>query len=888
MTFFYSRRRYSTFKYRRECKYCHRLGHTIFQCWKLHGLPRPSNQKNKGGGEGQTFQASNSDQEHQSSSIQLSFTMEQLDRLYKILESNTLSGSVAPKGTSALFSVSPSRAWIVDSGASDHMTGDSTLFSSYSPCAGNHKIKIADGSFSAIAGKGSVVLSPSLTLKDVLHVPNLSCSLMSVSKLAQDRNCQTNFFRTHCVFQDLNSGKMIGSAKESGGLYYFDIEPESQLPSKPISSCFESFLVLNNNNDDVMLWHSRLGHPSFPYLKHLFPELFRNKDLSLFKCEACEFAKHHRSHFPLQPYKPSKPFSVIHSDVWGPNRTSTLSHKKWFITFIDDHSRVCWVYLLKGKSDGGNLNEDSSQTEDMSFFNSFQTEDMSFFNNLSLPVSQSSKTYTSAPTKNGHDSLSNPTPVMSSELVESESTFSHEENNENLENNDNDDLIEMPQNNESYKDNRFEAGNKTWKGNVFVRKNHKESDESTSQHCHESEPGNDQLPKKRKGKSISVSESRILYPDIDDPVAVRKPVRSCTKYPLSNFISYSNLSSSFSAFTSKLSSVEIPKNVQVALEVPKWREAVLEEMKALEKNKTWSVMTLPDGKKTVGCKWVFTVKYNSDGSIERYKARLVAKGFTQTYGIDYSETFAPVAKLNTVRILLSLAANLDWPLHQLDVKNAFLNGDLEEEVYMDIPPGFEDKFGSNVCKLNKSLYGLKQSPRAWFEKFTYSMKKQGYIQGQADHTLFTKFSQDGKIAVLIVYVDDIVLTGDDIVEMARVKEKLALDFEIKDLGSMRYFLGMEVARSKDGIVVSQQKYILDLLKETGMSGCRPADTPMDPNAKLWEEGSVPVDTGRYQRLVGKLIYLSHTRPDIAFSVSVVQSLTEDQPPDIVPMFGVIL
>jgi len=257
--------------------------------------------------------------------------------------------------------------------------------------------------------------------------------------------------------------------------------------------------------------------------------------------------------------------------------------------------------------------------------------------------------------------------------------------------------------------------------------------------------------------------------------------------------------------------------------------------------------------------------HNSDGSIERYKARLVAKGFTQTYGIDYSETFAPVAKLNTVRILLSLAANRDWPLHQLDVKNAFLNGNLEEEVYMDIPPGFENKFGSNVCKLNKSLYGLKQSPRAWFEKFTQSMKKQGYIEGHANHTLFTKISCNGKIAVLIVYVDDIVLTGDDTVEMAGVKEKLAVDFEIKDLGSMRYL----VARSKKGIVVSQQKYILDLLKETGMSGCRPADTPMDPNVKLWEKGSVPVDTGRYQRLVGKLIYLSHTRPDIAFSVSVV-------------------
>ncbi|XP_050883738.1 uncharacterized mitochondrial protein AtMg00810-like [Lathyrus oleraceus] len=149
------------------------------------------------------------------------------------------------------------------------------------------------------------------------------------------------------------------------------------------------------------------------------------------------------------------------------------------------------------------------------------------------------------------------------------------------------------------------------------------------------------------------------------------------------------------------------------------------------------------------------------------------------------------------------------------------------------------------------------------------MKKQGYIQGQADHTLFTKFSHDGKVVVLIVYIDDIVLTGDDTVEMARVKEKLAVDFEIKDLGFMRYFLGMEVARSKNGIVVSQEKYILDLLKETGTSGYRPTDTLIDPNVKLWGEGNDYVDTGRYQRLVGKLIYLSHTRPDISFSISVV-------------------
>jgi hypothetical protein len=142
-----------------------------------------------------------------------------------------------------------------------------------------------------------------------------------------------------------------------------------------------------------------------------------------------------------------------------------------------------------------------------------------------------------------------------------------------------------------------------------------------------------------------------------------------------------------------------------------------EEMKALHKNQTWDLVKLPNEKKVVGCKWVFTINNKADGSVERYKARLVAKGFTQTYETDYEETFSLIAKMNSIRVLLSIVVNLDWPLHQFDVKNAFLHGDLEEEVYMEIPHGLEDSSseGKSVCKLKKALYGLEQSPRSWFE-----------------------------------------------------------------------------------------------------------------------------------------------------------------------------
>src|SRR6266498_2605339 len=275
-----------------------------------------------------------------------------------------------------------------------------------------------------------------------------------------------------------------------------------------------------------------------------------------------------------------------------------------------------------------------------------------------------------------------------------------------------------------------------------------------------------------------------------------------------------------------------------------------EELLALQNNQTWELVPLPVGKRAVGCKWVFTVKQTPEGKVDRYKARLVAKGYSQTYGIDYDETFAPVAKMSTVRALISCATTFGWPLHQLDVKNAFLHGDLQEEVYMEIPPGFMNHQASReVCRLKKSLYGLKQSPRAWFDRFRRAICDMGYTQCNEDHTVFYKH-RGSYITLLAVYVDDIVITGDDVEEIRCLKERLGETFEVKDLGQLRYFLGIEIARSSKGIVLSQRKYILDLLNETGMLGYRTVSTPIKQNHKLCAQSEDPVDKEKYQRLVG--------------------------------------
>ena len=242
-----------------------------------------------------------------------------------------------------------------------------------------------------------------------------------------------------------------------------------------------------------------------------------------------------------------------------------------------------------------------------------------------------------------------------------------------------------------------------------------------------------------------------------------------------------------------------------ALSSSSWRRAMEEELQALAQDHTWDLVPLPQGKHVVGNRWVYAVKEHSDGLLERYKARMVAKGFTQKYGIDCQETFAPVAKMNTVHLLLALVAHRGWILQQYDVKNTFVHGDLTEEIYMTLPPGYfflvPSTPASVVCRLRKSLYGLKQSPRAWFARFTTAMRNCGYQQCNGEHTLFYRHSPSGGVVILLVYVDAIIITGDDNLAIAELASYLASEFAIKHLGLLRYFLGIEVAYSSNGLFI---------------------------------------------------------------------------------------
>jgi hypothetical protein len=269
----------------------------------------------------------------------------------------------------------------------------------------------------------------------------------------------------------------------------------------------------------------------------------------------------------------------------------------------------------------------------------------------------------------------------------------------------------------------------------------------------------------------------------------------------------------------------------------------------------------------VSYKWLYKIKHAADGSIEKYKARFVACGFSQKEGIDYEETFAPVAIYTSIRTIIALAAKMKWKLHQMDVKTTFLNGVIEEEVYIEQPQGFEvEDRKTHVCKLKKSLYGLKQGPRAWYGRIDSFRTSLGFTKSKADSNLYFKVMNDEPV-ILLLYVDDLFLIGEEKL-IIDCKKKLAAEFEMEDLGLMHYLLGLEVWQSLEKIFLNQGKYAVEILKRFDMLECKAMNTPMETKLKLLvDTSSELVDATLYRQIIGSLMYLTNTRPDICFAVN---------------------
>jgi hypothetical protein len=987
-----------------KCTHCGNQKHTRDTCFKLHGYPDwwSDLQAKK------RRDTSSKDEAHGTAAV--AHAAPQLSLTPPVAHGSDVSSSSDPGNLGCVYFSSPSDTerdtWLLDSGATDHMTFDAKDFTQTSlPKRTN--IANANGVISPVTGAGTVILTPTLQLPNTLLVPSLSHKLLSVSQVTSDLNCIVLMYPTFCLIQDILTKEIIGRGTKRGGLYYMD--------DFSVGRAHHMQHSVGVKEREIWLWHRRLGHPSFVYMKHLFPDLFSHLQHSNFQCETCILAKSHRVSYPLRLNKKDTPFSLIHSDVWGPSPITTVSGFRWFVLFVDDCTRMTWLYLLKHKDEVFGVfksfhvmvttqfsakvqvlrSDNGGEYVNHQFHDYFQQHGI--LHETSCP--QTPQQNGIAERKNRHiletaralligahapprywaDAVTTsvhllnrmpskmlgfqtplqalaayvplPTVLMLPPRVFGCVAYVHLHKNQRTKL---DPCARRcfflgyafhqkgykcydPTSNRTYvsMDVTFmetetyfppnspfqgETGKEEskwmeldWPGldevnvepmqSVCVPQAPEQQVVCVPQAPEQQAVNHEAAPEQQAVNHEAVVSFPSIVPEdptpendpevsslnaniIDSPAGYVLPHRHNrgkppsryspdieerrSRYPIANYVSTKELTEPLKTFMHEISTHHVPTRVEEAMEDPKWTQAIKEEMEALMKNKTWNLVPLPRGKKTVGCKWVFSIKHKADGSIERYKARLVAKGYTQTYGVDYQETFSPVAKLNTVRVLLSLAVNLDWPLHQFDVKNAFLHGDLEEEVYMDIPPGYSVTTGTNeVCKLQRALYGLKQSPRAWFGRFSLAMKKYGFKQSDSDHTLFLK-RQQGKVTALIVYVDDMIITGDDREEISRLQRQLASEFEMKNLGGLKYFLGIEVARSNQGIFLSQRKYILDLLFEVGLLECKPVDTPIVQNHKLGiYPDQKPADKGRYQRLVGKLIYLSHTRPDIAYAVSVV-------------------
>ena len=813
-----------------------------------------------------------------------------------------------------VFSVCLSPEWWVDTGANIHVCSDVSLFSSYQEQRGC-SLLMGNGTHAAVLGVGTINLKFTsgkiVQLKNVQHVPSIKKNLVSGSLLCRD-GFRLVFESNKCVVSKY--GTFVGKGYESGGLFRFSL----------MDSCDK---IVNHvrNDDESNVWHSRLCHINVGCMTRLASlKLIPKIDLVKgSKCHACVQAKQ-----PRKPHKAVKearnlaPLDLIHSDLCEMNGVLTKGGKKYFMTLIDDSTRFCYVYLLKTKDEAMHyfkiykaevenqlerkikrLRSDRGGEYFSHEFDSF-CEEHGIIHERTPPYSPQSNGIAERKNRTLTDLVNAmlDTAGLSNEWWgEAILTACHV-------------LNRVPTKNkevtpfEEWEKKRLTLSYlRTWgclaKVNVPIVKKRKLGPKTVD--CvflgyalhsvgYRFLVVSSGVPDMRVGAVIESRDATFFENEfpmrgnvpstssqkpVDSPVAPTEHLeQTCVENPEEDNSGATRKSKrqrtvkSFGDdFTIYLVD-DTPSTIVEAYSSPDtdyWKEAVRSEMDSIMTNGTWEIVDRPYGCKPVGCKWVFKKKLRPDGTIEKYKARLVAKGYTQKEGEDFFDTYSPVARLTTIRVLLALAASHGLFVHQMDVKTAFLNGELDEEIYMDQPDGFvvEGQEGK-VCKLLKSLYGLKQAPKQWHEKFDKTMTSAGFVANEADKCVYYRYG-GGEGVILCLYVDDILIFGTSLNVIEEVKDFLSKSFDMKDLGVADVILNIKLLRGENGgVTLVQTHYVEKVLSRFGYSDCKPVSTPYDPSVILRKNRRIMRDQLRYSQIIGSLMYLaSATRPDISFAVS---------------------
>ncbi|KAE8732274.1 hypothetical protein F3Y22_tig00002237pilonHSYRG01326 [Hibiscus syriacus] len=808
-----------------------------------------------------------------------------------------------------------------DSGCSNHMTGDKQKLQNLSEYNGGRVVVTADNSRLPITHIGKTIVTPryntnQVQLQDVYHIPGIKKNLLSVAQLTSSGHYVLFGPQDVKVYRDV---KITETPTIEG----------RRLKSIYVMSAESAYVDRTRKNETSDLWHMRLGHVSYSKLSVMvkksmlkgLPQLDVRTDTV---CAGCQYGKAHQLPYDESKFKAKEPLELVHSDVFGPVKQQSISGMRYMVTFIDDFSRYVWVFFMKEKSiTFSKFKEfrDSAEGEVGKKIYCLRTDNGGEYrsNEFSqyLRECRIRHQYTCANTpqqngvaerKNRHlakicRSMLHAKNVSGRFWAEAMRTAAFVINR-------------LPQPRLGFVSPFEKLWNikptvsyfrvfgcrKGWKccdpisGRCYTSRN-VVFDEASSWWSSEKEvlPDSREFGDKLQQKmgehdvQLQTSSDESEDPNGDDVEqrvtqnpwqtgVYQQPNEEGGPSETEESIPQSQLRRSTIirrpnpkyANATIIEEATEPETFEEASKSSEWMTAMKEEIDALQQNQTWDIVPKIKDVKPISCKWVYKIKRRPDRSIERYKARLVARGFSQQYGLDYDETFSPVAKLTTVRVLLALAANKDLNLWQMDVKNAFLHGELDREIYMTQPMGFQSQdHPEYVCKLRKALYRLKQAPRAWYGKIVEFLTKSGYSVTPADSSLFVK-ANEGKLAIVLVYVDDLIITGDDEAEILQTKENLSVRFQMKELGQLKHFLGLEVDRTHEGIFLCQQKYAKDLLKRFGMLECKSTSTPMEPNIKMCaHEGKDLEDATMYQQLVGSLIYLTLTRPDISYAVGVM-------------------